>query len=62
MPEIANIDNRQRMTLRNKYDKNKLELNIFEDQDSVRVQWKGKSVDRDPSEFRGIRLFVANKK
>ena len=51
MPEIANIDNRQRMTLRNKYDKNKLELNIFEDQDSVRIQWKGKSVDRDPSEF-----------
>jgi hypothetical protein len=39
------------MTQNNRHTKNQLELNVSEDHDSVHVQWKGKSVDRDPSDF-----------
>ena len=51
MVETAIVYQEQRMTEKNRHTKNQLELNVSEDHDSVHVQWKGKSVDRDPSGF-----------
>lgn len=47
------------MTQINTYTKNLLELNVSEDESSLSVTWKGKSVDRDPSGFTGPILSEA---
>jgi len=39
------------MPSKNKYSKNLLELEVNEEETSIRVTFKGKSVDRDPSDF-----------
>jgi hypothetical protein len=39
------------MPSKNRFSKNLLELEVNEDEASIRVTFKGKSVDRDPSDF-----------
>jgi hypothetical protein len=51
MVVTKNVYQEQRMTQKNRHTKNQLELSVSEDHDFVYVQWKGKSVDRDPSDF-----------